>query len=176
VAPGGIIGFTNDNVQADSKSNSSSVPGRLCPNSLNLPGDLSRGFAPGQIVIDMFCRDCDTGVRRTPKIQRWIGLLDSPKEVLSSAYLEILACEIHLRRARNQGPPDIQEFVGEVVTIVVLKKQTISSQFHRITTGDHVDQQSAVTQAIESRGHPRRQTRRDQTRPDSDQEAHPVSF
>jgi hypothetical protein len=42
VAPGGIVGFTNDNVQADSKSNSSSVPGRLCPNSLNLPGDLGR--------------------------------------------------------------------------------------------------------------------------------------
>src|SRR5580692_11099562 len=85
-------------------------------------GDLSRGFAPGEIDVDMVRRDAVTGGGGTAEIERRIGLLHRRVEKRAAFDSEMLAL-VSDGLACHQAAPDVQKFVGHFVAFVVTEKQ-----------------------------------------------------
>jgi len=66
-------------------------------------------------MIDVLGRNCDANLRRTAKIKRRVGLLDSSEKIPGSPHLEILAFIVDLSGAGKQGSPNLQKFVREFI-------------------------------------------------------------
>ncbi len=81
---------------------------------------------------------------------------------------DVLALEVD-RFAGEQIFVDRQEFARHLVTLVMRQKYAVAFVLGRIATGDHIDQQPAVRDAVERRGHAGRHRRRLQTGPYRDQ-------
>src|SRR6202012_3408882 len=75
-APGCFIGFAHDDVEADAETQFAA--GLFCTGA-HL-GDFfrhgCRGFAPGQIDVNLLCRQVDGFVRRAAEVQRRVWRLD----------------------------------------------------------------------------------------------------
>ena len=70
--------------------------------------------------------------------------------------------------------PDGQELVRHLVALVMVEEHAVALEFDRVAAGDHVDQQPAVGDPVERRGHARRGGRLLQAGPHGDEEAQPL--
>ena len=82
--------------------------------------------------------------------------------------------EVVDRLAGKQRLVGMYELAGDLVAVGVACEDAIALVLDRVTAGDDVDQQAAVRQTVERRGHARRHRRRLQPRPHCDQELQPL--
>ena len=114
--------------------------------------DLCGRLAPGEIAIDMFGCDVDSGIRRAAEIERGVRLLDGREVDLGDTQVftdpGCLASRKHLA-------PDAEEVVGDLVALIVRDEDAIGSGFRGIAASDNVDEEPAIGEPIEGGGHAR---------------------
>ncbi len=97
-------------------------------------------------------------MRRLQRLEQQPPVLDA----------DVLAGEIH-RLAGKQRLVDRQEFMGDVIALVMRQKHAVALVLDRIAAGDDVDQKPPIGNPVERRRHPRRDGRREEARADGDE-------
>lgn len=159
-------------MEADAEVQTAPASGGAHPHVGDLFRHRRRRFAPGEVDIQLFGGEFVGGGGISAEIQRRVGVLHRRKKHLSALDAQMPALKIYGLPGEHAAP-DVQEFVGNSVALVVVQEQAIAGQFHWITACDDIDQQPSVGEPVEGGGHPRRQTRRRQPRPDCHQKAQP---
>ena len=172
-APGLRIGLANDHMQADAEGELAAARSCDRPHPLDLLGNLRRRLAPGEIFVDGVDGDVDAGIRRSAEIERRPRRLHRREQQPAILDADVLALDID-GLAGEQVAIDVEELARHRVALVMGEENAVALVLDGIAAGDDVDQQPAVRDPVERRGHARGNARRLQAGPDSDEIAQPL--
>ena len=140
---------------------------------VDLLGDLRRRLAPGQILVDGVGRDVDAGIRRAAEIERRPRRCTGGNSRRAVLDADVLAVEID-GLAGEQVAADVEELARHFVALVMRQENAVALVLDGIAAGDDVDQQPAVRDPVERRGHARGDARRLQPGPHRDEKPQPL--
>jgi hypothetical protein len=172
--PSFFLRLADNDMEPDSEPEFALLFGGGSANPGDLFGNLIWWFSPGKIVINVPSGHVDTGRRRATKIKGWTWMLDRPENRFRTIYFEMLSFEIDLVSVRQNRASDIEKLIGDLVTRVMLLKNSVTCEFNRISTGYHIDQKTTVAKPVESRCHPGGERWRDQPGSHRNKESHAV--
>ncbi|MNZ75199.1 hypothetical protein D3C78_936720 [compost metagenome] len=112
---------------------------------------LFRRFAPGEIQIDLFCRQILCNVRRSAKVKRRTRLLNRWEIEFCITYVNVFAF-IGDGFALKQTTPDAGEFCRGLIAFGVVEEDAVSREFRWVAAGDQIKQRTSVGESVERGG------------------------
>ena len=170
--PGLAGGFAHNDVQANAKPNWVACFLGIAAHRGDLLGNLLRRFTPGEIDIGMFGRGAMAGIGGTAKIDRWVRGLHRRKNIVRFGHTQMITIEGYSLLATQDAPVDGEKFVGDRIAFVFIDMDAIGRGVIITATGDNVDHQPAIRDAVKGRRLPCRQGGRDQAGTKGDDKFH----
>jgi len=167
--PRRLLGFSHDDVQADTEAQAATERCRALPHVTDLLGYRRWWLAPRQIHVHVFGCQVVRSRRGAAEEQRRMRLLYRRVQHFGATHAQVLARVVHAL-AGQDTPPNRQELVGNGVALIMRKKDAVALGFGRVTTGDDVDQKPSARQAIQGGRLTRRCRRRNDAGANRDQE------
>ena len=155
--PGLLVGLAHDDVQPDAEAELAAASRRQRSRHASIFSATCAGGSPQVRYLSIVLgRDRDAGVRRAAEIERR-SRRAAPAGTAAGRPRSRCAC----RGSSTVSPAsssrvDVEELARHLVALVVREEDAVALVLDRIAAGDDVDEQAAVRDAVERRGHARR--------------------